>query len=67
ASTASTASTASRGPSGQGDEAARAARWGTLPERVSPEDMVEEQPGDAPNDPLFGRDPDNDWLLRYAP
>jgi hypothetical protein len=49
------------------DRAARAARWGTLPPRIDVADLVEEQPADPPNDPRFGRDPDNDWLLRSAP
>lgn len=48
-------------------EAARAERWGKLPERVAPADRVEELPADPPNDPEFGRDANNDWLLRSAP
>lgn len=48
-------------------EAARAERWGKLPERVAPADQVEELPADPPNDPEFGRDANNDWLLRSAP
>jgi hypothetical protein len=63
----SAATTAKPGPSQPADDAARAARWGTLPARVAPDDMVEEQPADPPNDPEFGRDPDRDWLLRYTP
>lgn len=58
----------------QGDErvrsadpaADRAARFGHLPSRILPEQMVQEIPADPPNDPLFGRDPDNDWLIRYS-
>lgn len=46
--------------------AGRAARFGRLPERVRPEQMVEESPSEAPNDPQFGRDPDTDWLIRYC-
>ncbi|MET7304099.1 hypothetical protein [Embleya sp. NPDC005575] len=49
------------------EQAARAARWGKLPERVEVADQVEELPADPPNDPEFGRDPNNDWLLRSAP
>jgi hypothetical protein len=51
-----------------GDDGAaeRAARFGTLPGRVDPRDMVEESPADPPNDPEFGRDPDNDWMVRYS-
>ncbi|MFI6587212.1 hypothetical protein [Embleya sp. NPDC050493] len=49
------------------EQADRAARWGKLPERVATADQVEELPADPPNDPEFGRDPNNDWLLRYAP
>ncbi|MCM2417373.1 hypothetical protein G3I60_00095 [Streptomyces sp. SID13666] len=44
----------------------RAARFGQLPERIAPEQMVEESPSDPPNDPQFGRNPDNDWLIRYC-
>ncbi|WP_406279255.1 hypothetical protein [Embleya sp. NBC_00896] len=54
-------------PATTGEQTARAERWGKLPERVAPADQVEERPADPPNDPEFGRDPDNDWLLRYAP
>jgi hypothetical protein len=64
---ASVPKTTENGPSEQVEDAARTARWGTLPKRVSPEDMVEEQPADPPNDPAFGRNPENDWLLRYTP
>lgn len=46
--------------------ALRAARFGTLPARVLPEQLVEEMPADPPNDPNFGGDPDNDWMLRYS-
>ncbi|GHJ37997.1 hypothetical protein [Streptomyces sp. TS71-3] len=50
------------------DEAAaiRAARFGKLPERVAPADLVEEKPAEAPNDPEFGRNPENDWMIRYS-
>jgi hypothetical protein len=44
----------------------RAARFGHLPGRVPPEQMVEETPADPPNDPEFGRDPDNDWMVKYS-
>ena len=49
-----------------GGAAERAARFGTLPGRVDPGDMVEENPADPPNDPEFGRNPDNDWMVRYS-
>jgi hypothetical protein len=48
------------------DAADRAARFGHLPDRVPPEQMVEESPADAPSDPDFGRNPDNDWMVRYS-
>jgi hypothetical protein len=41
--------------------------YSTLPERIRPEDMIAEQPSRDPGDPtLGGRDPERDWLLRYA-
>ncbi len=46
--------------------ARRAARFGSLPARTLPEQMVEEQPSDPPQDPRFHRDPDTDWLIRYC-
>ncbi len=52
-----------------GDDAAaavRAARFGKLPPRIEPSEMVEETPADPPNDPDFGRNPDNDWMIRYS-
>ncbi|MFE2873731.1 MULTISPECIES: hypothetical protein [unclassified Embleya] len=49
------------------EQADRAARWGKLPERVAAADQVEELPADPPNDPEFGRNADNDWMLRYTP
>ncbi|MDF9811178.1 hypothetical protein [Streptomyces sp. SPB162] len=59
-----------QGPDGQrpvdAPAGGRAARFGRLPERVLPEQMVEESPSNAPSDPRFGRDPDNDWLIRYC-
>jgi hypothetical protein len=46
--------------------ARRSARWGALPPRVKPEDMVEEIPASSPADPEAGRNPDRDWMLRYS-
>ena len=41
-------------------------RYHTLPERVRPEDMVEEVPSEPARDPDFGRDPDRDGPLRSS-
>ncbi|GHH84580.1 hypothetical protein GCM10018793_49390 [Streptomyces sulfonofaciens] len=46
--------------------AIRAARFGRLPSRVEPSQMVEETPAQAPHDPDFGRNPENDWMIRYS-
>ncbi|RKN12002.1 hypothetical protein D7319_03605 [Streptomyces radicis] len=46
--------------------AARVARFGQLPPRVDPGDLVEESPVSPPADPSFGRNPETDWMLRYA-
>ena len=41
--------------------------YATLPDRIRPEDMITEQAVRDPGDPtLGGRDPERDWLLRYA-
>lgn len=45
--------------------AARHARFGRLPERVRPEDMVEEIPAIAPDPVRHAYDPD-EWLVRYC-
>jgi hypothetical protein len=38
-----------------------------LPDRIRPEDMITEQVTHDPGDPtLGGRDPERDWMLRYA-
>jgi hypothetical protein len=46
--------------------AARRARYGTLPQRLAPDELVEEAPTDPPADPQMGRDSDRDWMLRYS-
>jgi hypothetical protein len=55
-------------PDGVDDAAARrrVERFGSLPPRITPGQMVETRPADPPNDPSFGRNPDNDWLIRYC-
>ncbi|MGW3985530.1 hypothetical protein [Streptomyces sp. NPDC004830] len=43
--------------------AARRARFGALPARIRPEDLVEERPA-APNDPArYGSDPEGSWRV----
>jgi hypothetical protein len=42
----------------------RGSRFTKLPDRILPEDMVEEVASDTAKDPDFGRNPDRDWLLR---
>lgn len=46
-------------------EAARRARFGKLPERIRPEDTVEELPATAP-DPARDTYNADEWLVRYA-
>lgn len=50
------------------DDAAarRAERWGVLPPRVTPAEMVEELATGQVADPEAGRDAERDWMLRYA-
>lgn len=48
------------------DEQAGAAKYAKLPERVRPEDMVEEQQTEPPRDPENGRDTDRDFMIRYS-
>ncbi|MDX2644402.1 hypothetical protein PV341_12640 [Streptomyces sp. PA03-1a] len=45
--------------------AARRARFGKLPERVRPEQMVQESPATAP-DPARDVYTADDWLVRYC-
>ncbi|MEV5234426.1 hypothetical protein [Streptomyces pseudogriseolus] len=49
------------------DVAARArhARFGSLPEPVRVEDLIEERPAVAPDPARFSYDPD-EWLVRYC-
>ncbi|MGA5414508.1 hypothetical protein [Streptomyces pseudogriseolus] len=49
------------------DMAARArhARFGSLPEPVRVEDLIEERPAVAPDPARFAYDPD-EWLVRYC-
>jgi hypothetical protein len=44
----------------------RAARWGTLPDRIRPEQLVEEVRTEPARDPDGGQDPNRDWMLRYG-
>ncbi|MBL1101107.1 hypothetical protein [Streptomyces coffeae] len=46
-------------------EEGRRARFGALPERVRPEEMVEERPATAP-DPARNTYNDEEWLVRNA-
>jgi hypothetical protein len=46
--------------------AVRASRWGTLPVRVRPDQLIEEVPTEPPHDPDGGGDPNRDWMLRYC-
>ncbi|WP_460071346.1 hypothetical protein [Streptomyces sp. YKOK-I1] len=47
------------------EEDRRRVRFGTLPERVRPEDTVEERPA-APRDPARDAYDPDDWLVRYC-
>jgi hypothetical protein len=51
--------TNSPGPAGQRAEAARETRFGTLPERVAFEDLVEEKPALPSNQAVDAYDPDS--------
>lgn len=53
-------------PVADASAALRSARFGSLPARIPLARTVESQPSVPPNDPCFGRDPDNDWLVRYC-
>ena len=46
-------------------DAARRARFGTLPERIRPQDMVETRPP-APPDPARDTYNPDEWLIRYC-
>ncbi|WP_328914899.1 MULTISPECIES: hypothetical protein [unclassified Streptomyces] len=46
-------------------EVARQARFGTLPERIRPEDTVVEVPAEVPDPTRDTYDP-NEWLTRNA-
>ncbi|WP_377272992.1 hypothetical protein [Peterkaempfera sp. SMS 1(5)a] len=46
-------------------EAARRARFGRLPERIRPEEMVEEQAATVP-DPARDTYNSDEWLVRYC-
>ncbi|WP_416986438.1 hypothetical protein [Streptomyces sp. T028] len=43
----------------------RRARFGALPERVRPEDTVEERPA-APRDPARDAYDPDEWMVRYC-
>ena len=47
------------------DESLRRARFGTLPERVRPEDTVETSPATLPDPARDTYNPD-EWLVRYC-
>ncbi|MER5915498.1 hypothetical protein ABT124_34965 [Streptomyces sp. NPDC001982] len=47
------------------DEGLRRARFGTLPERVRPEDTVETSPATLPDPARDTYNPD-EWLVRYC-
>jgi hypothetical protein len=47
------------------DGARRRARFGTLPERVRPEDTVEERPA-TPRDPARDAYDPDEWMVRYC-
>ncbi|MFE2578802.1 hypothetical protein [Streptomyces sp. NPDC059378] len=46
-------------------EARRQERFGALPERIRPQDTVEERPAVAPDPARNAYDPD-EWLVRYC-
>ena len=48
------------------DKLAAAARFKKLPERILPEDMIETQETEPPQDPKMGRDTEHDFLMRNA-
>lgn len=47
------------------ERAARQARFGRLPERIRPEDMVQEVPAADPDPARDTYNPD-EWMVRYA-
>ena len=48
-----------------GTEAGRRARFGALPERVRPQDLVEERPA-TPRDPARDAYNPDEWMVRYC-
>ena len=46
------------------DKLTAAARFKKLPERILPEDMIETQETEPPQDPEMGRDTDHDFMMR---
>ncbi len=46
------------------DPSGTASRFTVLPRRITLEETVESRPAGRPADPDFGRNPDNDWLIR---
>ncbi|MFF3935641.1 hypothetical protein [Streptomyces phaeofaciens] len=48
-----------------GTEAGRRARFGALPERVRPQDLVEERPA-TPRDPARDAYDPDEWMVRYC-
>lgn len=53
------------GPAPDGAAGARRARFGTLPDRVRPEDTVETRPA-LPRDPARDAYNPDEWLVRYC-
>jgi hypothetical protein len=48
------------------DKPTASARFGRLPERIRPEDMIAVQETEPPPDPTMGRDSERDFMLRNA-
>lgn len=48
------------------ERAASSTRFGKLPERIRPEDMIATQDTEPPPDPTMGRDTERDFMLRNA-
>ena len=49
------------------DKPAPTARFSSLPERIRPEDMIETQETEPPQDPEMGRDTNHDFFMRNIP
>lgn len=53
-------------PSADAEPRAGSERFKRLPEPVKVEDMVESQPAEPARDPDGGRDPERDFMIRWA-